>query len=133
TEVACFRIAQEAFTNALRHSGATRVELRLACTEGLLVLEVSDNGRGLPPEHRRGLGLVTMRERASQLGGEVGITTPPEGGTRDSARLPLQPAALPSPPPRCGSRPPRSPGSTAAGRRAPPARGPYPRPPRPGR
>lgn len=100
TEVACFRIAQEAFTNALRHSGATRVELRLACTDGLLVLEVSDNGRGLPPEHRSGLGLVTMRERASQLGGEVGITTPPEGGTRVSARLPMQPAAPPSPPPR---------------------------------
>ena len=99
-EVACFRIAQEALTNALRHAAAQRISVRLSCSDGLLVLEVDDDGRGLPAEHRSGLGLVTMRERAHQLGGEVGITTPPEGGTRVSARLPMQPAAPQSPPPR---------------------------------
>lgn len=99
-EVACFRIAQEAITNSLRHSGADRVHLRLACADGALLLQVTDNGVGLPPEHRSGLGLVTMRERACQLGGEIVIATPPEGGTRVSARLPMRPAGPPSPPPR---------------------------------
>lgn len=99
-EVACFRIAQEALTNALRHASADRVSVRLSCADGMLVLEVDDDGRGLPAEHRSGLGLVTMRERAHQLGGEVAITTPAGGGTRVSARLPMQPAAPQSPPPR---------------------------------
>ncbi len=99
-ELACFRIAQESLTNALRHANATGIRLALARDGGLLVLEVTDNGRGLPPEHRSGLGLVTMRERASQLGGEVVIATPPGGGTRVSARLPMRPAGPPSPLPR---------------------------------
>ena len=99
-EVACFRIAQEAITNSLRHAGAERIQLGLASSDGLLLLHVTDDGQGLPPEHRSGLGLVTMRERASQLGGDVEISTPPGGGTRVSARLPMQPAAPPSPPPR---------------------------------
>ena len=99
-ELACFRIAQESLTNALRHADASRVNLALASDGTFLVLQVTDDGLGLPPEHRSGLGLVTMRERACQLGGEVVIATPPEGGTRVSARLPMRPAGPPSPPPR---------------------------------
>lgn len=90
-EVACFRIAQEALTNALRHASAQRIGIRLSSANGMLELEVSDNGRGLPPGHRSGLGLVTMRERARQLGGELAVTAADEGGTRVCARLPMRP------------------------------------------
>lgn len=99
-EVACFRIAQEALTNALRHAAARRVGVHLSCDGSLLVLDVIDDGRGLPAGHRSGLGLITMRERARQLGGELAISAPDQGGTRVSARLPMRPAAPRSPQPR---------------------------------
>lgn len=91
-ELASFRIAQEALTNILRHSGATRVTLSLARDAAAedLHLAVTDNGRGFSPEQVRGLGLVTMRERAQQLGGSLSIDTAPGRGTRVSLVLPLR-------------------------------------------
>lgn len=90
-ELACFRIAQEALTNVLRHARAERVVLRLDCDDTHLRLEVQDDGAGLAPDRRDGLGLVTMRERAQQLGGTFSVDTGPEG-TRIDAVLPLSPA-----------------------------------------
>lgn len=88
-ELACFRIAQEALTNVLRHARARHVLLRLECDDDELRLHVGDDGRGLPPGHATGLGLITMRERAEQLGGTLSITSQP-GNTRVDVRLPLQ-------------------------------------------
>ena len=91
-EQACFRIAQEAMTNALRHADAGTVTLRLRNGEGTLKLDIQDDGRGFDPLAARGLGLVTMRERAQQLGGDVWIEPAPDGGTRVRAQLPLRTA-----------------------------------------
>ncbi|WP_298576887.1 cache domain-containing protein [uncultured Luteimonas sp.] len=92
-ELACFRIAQEALTNVARHAGATRVEVEVEVEDGdrgpLLVLRVSDDGRGFDAAHPAGLGLVTMRERATQLGGSVTIASRAGGGTVVRAVLPL--------------------------------------------
>ena len=91
-EQACFRIAQEAMTNALRHANAGTVTLRLRNGDGTLKLDIQDDGRGFDPLAARGLGLVTMRERAQQLGGDVWIEAGPDGGTHVRARLPLRTA-----------------------------------------
>jgi signal transduction histidine kinase len=55
----------------------------------VLLLEVSDNGKGMPPNLRAGVGLTSMRERASELGGECMIENNPTGGALVKARLPL--------------------------------------------
>lgn len=89
-ELACFRIAQEALTNVLRHSGATRVTVTLAPRDDEILLSVIDDGRGFAPERLGGLGLITMRERAQQLGGTFDIETVPEAGTCVRACLPLR-------------------------------------------
>jgi len=90
-ELACFRIAQEALTNVLRHAGARRATVALAAHGETLVLSVEDDGRGFDPDRTYGLGLVTMRERAQQLGGSFRIDTDPGVGTRLHARLPMTP------------------------------------------
>ena len=89
-ELACFRIAQEALTNVLRHSGATRVTVTLAPRDEEILLSVIDDGRGLDPERLNGLGLITMRGRAQQLGGTFDIETVPDAGTCVRACLPLR-------------------------------------------
>jgi signal transduction histidine kinase len=79
-----YRIGQEAITNALKHAEASRVDVRLQYGEGRLVLSVTDDGRGFDPDEpgRRGhFGLVGMRERAQQIGGELTIHSAPQGGT----------------------------------------------------
>ncbi len=91
-EVACFRIAQEALTNALRHSSAHTVTLTLTCDDQSLHLSVHDDGTGFDRAHTRGLGLITMRERAQQLGGALEIVSDADRGTRVDARLPFQPS-----------------------------------------
>lgn len=90
-ELACFRIAQEALTNVLRHARARHVLLRLSCDDDWLRLQVEDDGRGLGADRRDGLGLITMRERAQQLGGSFAIDGRP-GATRIDVALPLPPA-----------------------------------------
>jgi signal transduction histidine kinase len=88
-EVAAYRIAQEALTNVFRHSGAGVCTVRLCLADGLLV-EVTDDGTGLPAQHRVGIGLHSMRERAAELGGTCQIERMEEGGTRVCARLPVR-------------------------------------------
>jgi two-component system, NarL family, sensor kinase len=87
-EVACYRIAQEALTNVVKHARAQNCALTLA-VDGAVSLEVTDDGRGLPAERRAGVGLGSMRERAAELGGQCLIETGPAGGTRVLARLPI--------------------------------------------
>jgi PAS domain S-box-containing protein len=89
---AAFRIFQEILTNVARHAAATEVEVFLGTEKGDLVLETSDNGRGIPEERisdSRCLGLLGMRERARSFGGNVVIRAPAGGGTAVSVRIPL--------------------------------------------
>ncbi len=88
-EQACFRIAQESLTNALRHACAGEVCIRLDDEDGRgLRLEVSDDGDGFDPDGPRGLGLIIMRERAQAVGGSLNLHTAPGAGTRIELRLP---------------------------------------------
>jgi PAS domain S-box-containing protein len=90
---AAFRILQEALTNVARHSGAGHVAVRLGRYKDGIVLEVSDDGRGLPVEASQSgssLGLVGMHERAFALGGEVRVDGAPGQGTTVWARIPLR-------------------------------------------
>jgi two-component system sensor histidine kinase UhpB len=82
-QLVVYRVAQEALSNAARHSGAGRVEVRLQRTQaGGVVLAVTDDGRGFAFEQsERGLGLAGMRERALLVGGEVTIESRPDRGT----------------------------------------------------
>ena len=80
-----FRVAQEAVSNACRHSGATRIEIDLERGVGQLVLRVTDNGSGLPDGaadgNGGGLGLLTMEHRAKMLGGQLEVRSADGGGT----------------------------------------------------
>lgn len=93
-ELAAFRIAQEALTNVLRHADATRVRVELATLDGgqRLRLAIVDDGTGLEADSAPGLGLVTMRERARQLGGDLQVRGEPGQGTVLEAVLPMHPA-----------------------------------------
>ncbi|HEX6639333.1 MAG TPA: PAS domain-containing protein [Steroidobacteraceae bacterium] len=77
-----YRIAQEAFTNAIRHGRVTQVTIELATAEGTLSLSVQDNGRGFDERNasNNGLGLKLMRYRAQMLGGDVTIANNKSGG-----------------------------------------------------
>ena len=88
-ELAAFRIAQEALTNAMRHADASEIDVSIEVRDQALHLQVSDDGRGFDPDQARGLGLLTMRERAQQLGGTLTIDTAPGNGTRVRAKLPM--------------------------------------------
>lgn len=91
-EQACFRIAQESLTNALRHACAGEVMLALRPQDGRLALQVADDGDGFDPDGARGLGLIVMRERAQTAGGTLRIESAPGAGTRVSLLLPYSSA-----------------------------------------
>jgi two-component system, NarL family, sensor histidine kinase UhpB len=88
-ELAIYRIAQEALTNAMRHSNASEVDVSLVQEDGEVVLRVKDDGQGLPEQVIAGGGLAGMRERAMLIGGELALDSPPEGGVE--VRLSLGP------------------------------------------
>lgn len=88
-EVAAYRITQEALTNMTRHAKARSCRVNLQATAAALRVEIVDDGIGLPPEHRAGVGLVSMRERAEELGGTCRIESMPNGGTHVIAELPF--------------------------------------------
>lgn len=87
-EVAAYRIGAEAVTNVARHANASHCLLRLSLN-GALEVEVTDNGVGATASWRPGVGLMSMRERAAELGGTCTVGPDPRGGTRVHARLPL--------------------------------------------
>jgi two-component system, NarL family, sensor kinase len=89
TELAAYRIVNEAVTNAVRHSGGGRCTVRLSADDAL-VLDVQDDGTGLTSPHRPGSGLRSLADRAAELGGSVQLGPAPIGGTRVLALLPLE-------------------------------------------
>jgi signal transduction histidine kinase len=89
-EVAAYRIANEAMTNAVRHAHAGTCTVVLSAHDGFLRLDVADDGHGLPTDVSAGVGLASIRERAAELGGTCEITSPPGGGVRVTATLPIR-------------------------------------------
>jgi signal transduction histidine kinase len=89
-EVVAYLIGGEAMTNALRHATPRQIVVTVAATSDELVLEVTDDGRGIPDEPTAGVGLASMAERADEIGGLLTVSSPDVGGTRVTARLPLR-------------------------------------------
>ena len=92
-ELAAYRIVQEGITNVAKHARATRCDVRLTQMPDRLLVEVEDDGIGFVedlgrPIGARGMGLVSIRERAARLGGTFNILTSPGAGTRLVVSLP---------------------------------------------
>jgi signal transduction histidine kinase len=92
-EAAAYRIATEALTNVARHARAQRAlvsfSLEPVDSPRTLVLDITDNGAGMDGARRAGVGLISMRERAEEVGGTLRIEAAPAGGTRVVAALPV--------------------------------------------
>jgi len=98
TETHLFRIAQEALTNAARHSGATQVKMQLWAEPDQALLSIRDNGRGLPSDLRsggdrgaegNGMGLIGMRARARSAGGEMTLRSVNGSGLQIDVKVPV--------------------------------------------
>jgi two-component system sensor histidine kinase UhpB len=88
-ELAIYRIAQEALTNAVRHSSAGTIALELRATEAELVLRITDDGYGSYDDGAEGPGLRGMRERALLIGGRLRIHENPPHGWRVELAVPM--------------------------------------------
>ena len=84
-----YRIAQEAVNNAVKHARARRIIVRLKRTDGVLFLEVTDDGTGMS-KNRTGLGLGVMQHRAKVIGGELHVSSKRGEGVKVVCRLPLK-------------------------------------------
>ncbi len=87
-----FRVLQEALQNAMKYSGVGHIKVELRGREGEIQLTVSDLGIGFDPQdaiRRRGLGLISMRERMQLVSGEISIQSQPGSGTTIHARVPF--------------------------------------------
>ena len=94
-EVACYRIAQEAVANVVRHARASHCSIRIRLDEeaSTLSVEVEDDGRGIREDDRAGVGMISMRERTEELGGWCIVKPLAGGGTLLRALLPFQTTA----------------------------------------
>jgi len=92
-EVAVYRITLEALTNVLRHAEARHCQVKLSVGVDL-ELTISDDGHGLAESQHSGVGLVSMRERATELGGAFKVESSPAGGTVIRVNLPLSHEAV---------------------------------------
>jgi signal transduction histidine kinase len=91
-ETVIYRVAQEAISNALRHSGSAAVKVSLTARQHRVVLEVADSGSGFDPDAPRpGLGLASMRERAASAGARLSVTSAPGAGTVVRLSVPAGP------------------------------------------
>ncbi len=95
-EANAYRIALEGLTNAARHAQAQHCTIRFVCQEikdsgpcSALLVQISDDGVGMPEQYRAGVGIRSMRERAEELGGQLSISPVSPHGTLISAWLPL--------------------------------------------
>ena len=98
TKVVVYRAAQEALANVIRHSGATRVSMRLQGTAETITLSIKDNGAGFdanalwaaPPDVKSGLGLRAMRDQVESIGGKLEVGSGANGTTL-VLRVPVKP------------------------------------------
>jgi signal transduction histidine kinase len=90
-ELAAYYVVAEALTNAAKHADATVVDVRVATGEGLLRMELRDDGRG-GADPRGGSGLVGLTDRVEALGGRLSVRSPAGAGTILEVVLPLTPA-----------------------------------------
>jgi two-component system, NarL family, sensor histidine kinase UhpB len=89
-ELVIYRVAQEALTNALRHSGARNAKLSLTADAEFVTLAVTDDGKGLPTPLPPGTaGMAGMRERALLVGGMLSVASSPEDGTEVRLMIPI--------------------------------------------
>jgi signal transduction histidine kinase len=91
-EVAAYRIVQEALNNVIHHANAQQCQVSLMAIQKspmTLVIQVTDDGIGLPDNYQPGVGIDSIRERAEELGGTFEIGRQATGGTRMVARLPI--------------------------------------------
>lgn len=88
-EVAAYRIVAESLANVVRHAQADGATVRLERTGSDLVVEVADDGVGIGEDVQTGVGLLSLRERAAELGGRTEVSCPASGGTMVRAVLPL--------------------------------------------
>ena len=96
-QLVAYRTAQEGLTNISKHAQASAVEIDLSDREGVLTLEVTDNGRGLGPDELRkakSFGLLGLKERAAKVGGWLDVSSSPSG-TSLILSVPLTPAGVP--------------------------------------
>lgn len=95
-ELCFYRVAQEALHNIAKHSSADRAEIKLSSDGSFLRMEISDNGKGFDPtKPSQGLGLASMRERLSIVGGNLQIRSIPGHGTVLLVQAPLAGPANP--------------------------------------
>lgn len=87
-EVAVYRIVLEGLNNVIRHAQAGEVSVELSCDKGQLLVDIHDDGIGLPQGYSKGVGLTSMQERAEELGGRFSIL-PGEQGCHLRAALPF--------------------------------------------
>lgn len=87
-EVAAYRIVQEAVNNVVKHARASHCTVTIGADGGLLLI-IADNGVGIKETATTGVGLISMKERATELGGQCTIQYLPVGGTQVTAVLPL--------------------------------------------
>jgi signal transduction histidine kinase len=95
--IALFRIAQEAFTNILKHSEATAVDVSLDLDEETLMMRIADNGKGIPAGRFTAIashGLASMRHRVRALGGRLDVRSPSSGGTTLLVQIPVANAVV---------------------------------------
>jgi len=90
------RISHEALTNAIKHSGATAVNIRLTYEPGRIILQIRDNGRGFVPQAVVGpdeghFGLLGIYERVKRLGGQFHLDSEPGHGTGVLVEISLEP------------------------------------------
>ena len=89
-ELVIYRVAQESLWNIVRHAEATTARIALERNEGVLILSVSDDGRGMPSGGTSaGSGIEGMRERALLVGASLQIESEPAGGTRVRLVVPV--------------------------------------------
>jgi signal transduction histidine kinase len=89
-ELTFYRIAQELFGNAVKHSGASAIQLYITKETGWLVMSFSDNGSGFDMENvKHGFGLKNLQSRAHLINGKVHIYTKPENGTLATVKVRL--------------------------------------------
>jgi len=88
-----FRIVQESLTNVVRHAGASHVCIQVTRQDGVLDINIKDNGTGISNDrllNRDSWGILGMMERARNFGGQLTITGTEQQGTAVSLRLPLE-------------------------------------------